>query len=85
MTVSHILPSLLPDLPLFLLRVIPTRGMTLSDRHRLTQQLWDLAIAELTPAGVTIPPDAYEKERPKLPNQQPVPRPVPTVQLPSAL
>jgi hypothetical protein len=50
----------------FSCRAIPTAGMTLADRHALTRRLWDLAVKELTPPDMVVPPELFEAERPKL-------------------
>jgi 1-acyl-sn-glycerol-3-phosphate acyltransferase len=47
-------------------RAIPTVGLTLADRHRLTQQLWNIAVRELTPPGMQVPEHLRLAQRPKL-------------------
>ncbi len=69
---------------LFACSVLPTVGLTYSDRHLLTQQLWDLAVRELTPAGMIIPPDTYEAERPKVPEPSAASSTAPASALPTS-
>lgn len=64
--------------------VLPTAGLTHADRHWVTQQLWDLAVKELTPPGMEIPQEQYDKERPKIPSQEKAAGGAPT-QLPAKL
>ena len=50
--------------------VLPTAGLTHADRHWVTQQLWDLAVKELTPPEMVVPKEQYDKERPKIPREE---------------